>query len=97
MSFPTHRGRRLRRTPGLRALARETRIAADGEVLVKVSFVSLDPAMRGWMNEGKSYIPPVGIGSPPRATLTVPRVELVEVEELDATARGEGGFGSTGV
>ncbi|HEY6193876.1 MAG TPA: porphobilinogen synthase [Candidatus Eisenbacteria bacterium] len=29
MTFPTHRGRRLRRTPGLRALARETRIAAD--------------------------------------------------------------------
>jgi porphobilinogen synthase len=29
VSFPTHRGRRLRRTPALRALARETRIAAD--------------------------------------------------------------------
>ena len=29
MSFPTHRGRRLRRTPTLRALARETRLAAD--------------------------------------------------------------------
>ena len=29
MTFPTQRGRRLRRTPGLRALARETRIAAD--------------------------------------------------------------------
>jgi porphobilinogen synthase len=29
MSYPTHRGRRLRRTPGLRALARETRIAPE--------------------------------------------------------------------
>ena len=29
MTFPAHRGRRLRRTPGLRALARETRIAPD--------------------------------------------------------------------
>ena len=27
----------------------------------------------------------------------VVRAELVEVDELDATARGEGGFGSTGV
>ena len=27
----------------------------------------LDPAMRGWMNEGKSYIPPVGIGEVMRA------------------------------
>ena len=24
-----------------------------GEVLVKVQYISLDPAMRGWMNEGK--------------------------------------------
>ena len=27
---------------------------ADGEILVKVIYLSLDPAMRGWMNEGKS-------------------------------------------
>ncbi|HUR41940.1 MAG TPA: NADP-dependent oxidoreductase [Verrucomicrobiae bacterium] len=39
----------------------------DGEVLVKVLYLSLDPAMRGWMNEGKSYIPPVGIGEVMRA------------------------------
>ena len=29
MSFPTHRGRRLRRTPALRALTRETHLAAN--------------------------------------------------------------------
>ena len=39
----------------------------DGEVLVKTLFLSLDPAMRGWMNEGKSYIPPVQIGEVMRA------------------------------
>jgi NADPH-dependent curcumin reductase len=39
----------------------------DGEVLVKVRYLSLDPAMRGWMNEGRSYIPPVGIGEVMRA------------------------------
>jgi hypothetical protein len=39
----------------------------DGEVLVKLAYVSLDPAMRGWMNEGRSYIPPVGIGEVMRA------------------------------
>ena len=38
-----------------------------GEVLVKVLFLSLDPAMRGWMNEGKSYIEPVKIGEVMRA------------------------------
>jgi NADPH-dependent curcumin reductase len=40
---------------------------ADGQVLVKISYVSLDPAMRGWMNEGRSYVPPVQIGEVMRA------------------------------
>ncbi len=40
---------------------------ADGQVLVKVLQLSLDPAMRGWMNEGRSYVPPVGIGEVMRA------------------------------
>ncbi|HSW14969.1 MAG TPA: NADP-dependent oxidoreductase [Solimonas sp.] len=39
----------------------------EGEVLVKIQYLSLDPAMRGWMNEGKSYVPPVGIGEVMRA------------------------------
>jgi NADPH-dependent curcumin reductase len=39
----------------------------EGEVLVKVLYISLDPAMRGWMNEGRSYVPPVGIGEVMRA------------------------------
>jgi NADPH-dependent curcumin reductase CurA len=38
-----------------------------GEVLVKSLYLSLDPAMRGWMNEGRSYIPPVAIGEVMRA------------------------------
>jgi NADPH-dependent curcumin reductase CurA len=40
---------------------------ADGGVLVKTLMLSLDPAMRGWLNEGRSYIPPVGIGEVMRA------------------------------
>ena len=39
----------------------------DGGITVKTLALSLDPAMRGWMNEGKSYIPPVGIGEVMRA------------------------------
>lgn len=39
----------------------------DGQFLVKVLYISLDPAMRGWMNEGKSYIPPVVLGDVMRA------------------------------
>ena len=40
---------------------------AEGGVVLKTLALSLDPAMRGWMNEGKSYIPPVGIGEVMRA------------------------------
>ena len=40
---------------------------AEGEITVKVAFVSLDPAMRGWMTDRKSYIPPIGLGDVMRA------------------------------
>ncbi len=39
----------------------------DGQFLVEVQYISLDPAMRGWMNAGRSYIPPVEIGEVMRA------------------------------
>ncbi|MBZ5532205.1 MAG: NADP-dependent oxidoreductase [Acidobacteriia bacterium] len=39
-----------------------------GEVLIKSLYISLDPAMRGWMNEGRSYIEPVQIGAVMRAS-----------------------------
>jgi hypothetical protein len=39
----------------------------DGQALVRNLYVSFDPAMRGWMEDRKSYIPPVGIGEVMRA------------------------------
>lgn len=39
----------------------------DGELLVRVTHVSLDPAMRGWLSDRPSYVPPVGIGDVMRA------------------------------
>jgi NADPH-dependent curcumin reductase CurA len=39
----------------------------DGEALIKVLQVSLDPAMRGWMSDAPSYLPPVGLGDVMRA------------------------------
>jgi NADPH-dependent curcumin reductase len=41
--------------------------AGPGQLLVRNLYLSLDPAMRGWMREGRSYIPPVGIGEVMRA------------------------------
>ena len=39
----------------------------DGELLVRTHYISLDPAMRGWMNEARSYIPPIKLGDVMRA------------------------------
>ena len=39
----------------------------EGELLVEVEHLSLDPAMRSWMNPGRSYVPPVEIGAVMRA------------------------------
>jgi hypothetical protein len=36
---------------------------ADGEVLVRAQWLSLDPYMRGRMNEGRSYVKPVELGA----------------------------------
>ena len=41
----------------------------DGELVLRSRYVSLDPAMRGWMNEGRSYIPPVQLGEVMRAAV----------------------------
>jgi NADPH-dependent curcumin reductase CurA len=40
----------------------------EGQFRIKLEYLSLDPAMRGWMNEGRSYVPPVGIGEVMRAS-----------------------------
>jgi len=65
---------------------------AEGGVTLKTLALSLDPAMRGWMNEGKSYIPPVGIGEVMRAG----GVGVVVASKSDKYAVGDyvsAGFG----
>ncbi len=57
----------------------------EGQFLAKVEFLSLDPAMRGWMNEGKSYIPPVEIGEVMRAGA----IAEVVASENDSFAVGD--------
>ena len=39
----------------------------EGEVVIQVHYISLDPAMRGWMNDVRSYIEPVALGDVMRA------------------------------
>src|SRR3954464_13664596 len=74
-------------------LTEETpREPGDGEVLVKVNMLSLDPAMRGWMNDVPSYIPPVGIGEVMRA-IGVGEVVASQHEKLSEGDHVTGLFG----
>ena len=52
----------------------------EGEFLAEVRFISVDPAMRGWINEGKSYIEPVEIGAVMRAGGVARVVESLQYE-----------------
>jgi len=42
----------------------ETLAPQEGEVVVRNSFLSVDPYMRGRMNDAKSYLPPFQVGQP---------------------------------
>jgi NADPH-dependent curcumin reductase CurA len=54
----------------------------DGQFVTEVTHISIDPAMRGWMNAGRSYIEPVEVGDVMRA-LTLGRVVASRHEGFD--------------
>jgi NADPH-dependent curcumin reductase len=58
---------------------------APGQVLLRTRYLSLDPYMRGRMNAGPSYAPPVAID----ATMTGQTVSVVEASANPAFAAGE--------
>jgi NADPH-dependent curcumin reductase len=68
-------------------------VPGPGEFLVEVAYLSIDPAMRGWMNAGVSYIPPVEIGAVMRAGGT----GRVAVSEHPGFAVGDHVYGTFGV
>jgi NADPH-dependent curcumin reductase CurA len=41
---------------------------SNGQFLIRNHYASLDPAMRGWMDDAPSYMPPIPLGSPVRAS-----------------------------
>ncbi len=66
---------------------------AQGQIVVRNRYISLDPAMRGWMNDMRSYIPPVGLGEVMRAGA------VGEVVEANAPGwqKGDHAVGAFGV
>lgn len=68
-------------------------LPGPGELVVAVTVLSVDPAMRGWMNDVRSYIPPVGIGEVMRAG----GVGRVIASQHDGFSVGDEVYGTFGV
>jgi NADPH-dependent curcumin reductase len=68
-------------------------VPGEGELVVAISHLSLDPAMRGWMNAGASYIDPVKLGEVMRAGA----VGRVSASEHPGFAVGDHVYGALGV
>jgi NADPH-dependent curcumin reductase CurA len=64
-----------------------------GEFRVRIACISLDPAMRGWMNEARSYIAPVKLGEVMRAGAA----GIVETSNNPAFKVGDSVQGAFGV
>lgn len=73
---------------------REAPIAepGDGEVLLENLYFSLDPAIRGWMADTPSYLPPIPIGDPVRSTILGRVIE----SRSDAFRPGDYAYGMGG-
>lgn len=73
--MPDNRRFLLRRRPDgepvpddLELVTEPTPELAEGQFLVRNHYASLDPAMRGWMDDADSYMPPIPLGDPVRAS-----------------------------
>ncbi len=58
---------------------------ADGQFLIRNHYASLDPAMRGWMDAGGNYMPPIPLGDPVRAST----IGMVEESRADGFEKGQ--------
>lgn len=66
---------------------------ADGQFLIRNHYASLDPAMRGWMDDAPSYMPPIPLGAPVRAST----IGVVEASKADGFAPGQWVLGLNGI
>jgi NADPH-dependent curcumin reductase len=83
----------LPRTTDWELTSEELPVPAPGQFAVAVSHLSVDPAMRGWMNATASYIPPVELGAVMRAG----GIGQVTASEHPGFAPGDHVYGTFGV
>lgn len=69
-----------------------TPVPGDGEMLLRTIYLSLDPYMRGRMNDVKSYVPPIRIGQ----TMEGGAVSVVEESRHPEFSAGDVVLGRTG-
>lgn len=65
----------------------------EGEFLIRNHYASLDPAIRGWMDDTPSYMPPIPLGAPVRATT----VGVVEASKTAGFEPGQWVLGLNGI
>lgn len=65
----------------------------EGEFLVRNHYASLDPAMRGWMDDAESYMPPIPLG----ATVRASTIGIVEASRAEGFAKGQWVMGLNGI
>lgn len=66
---------------------------AEGQFLIRNHYASLDPAMRGWMDDADSYMPPIPLGAPVRAST----IGVVEASKAEGFAPGQWVMGLNGI
>jgi NADPH-dependent curcumin reductase CurA len=67
-------------------------VPGDGEALVRVRYLSIDPTTRTWMNDAPGYLPPIGIGDVIRGA----GIGEVVTSNSDRYRAGDLVFGMTG-
>ena len=72
--------------------AAEVPVPADGQALVAVRHLSIDPTIRTWMDDAPGYLPPIGIGDVIRSG----GLGEVVASRTDALAVGDTVFGMLG-
>ncbi|WP_137936982.1 NADP-dependent oxidoreductase [Chitinivorax sp. B] len=87
-----HRPEGMIKTSDFNLVAEPVPELADGQVLIRNIYLSLDPAMRGWLIDRPSYVPPVQIGEIMRG-LAVGMVESSRHPKFEKGDTVQGLFG----
>ena len=90
--MPTNRRFLLQRRPNGDPVAEDFALVSEatpelgeGQFLIRNHYASLDPAMRGWMDDADSYMPPIPLGGAVRAST----IGVVEASRAEGFAPGQ--------